>query len=369
MKIRTITCHHSFNHGAMLQAYALQAYLQSLGHDVQVIDYRPYYMPQLRINFNWVPSKFNYLILRQIYRIAKLPYLRLEQRRRNALEQFFKKYIAITDAEYRSISELKKNPPIADLYIAGSDQIWNTTFENGKDAAFYLDFGNPKRKISYAASFATETLESGTEEFVKNQLGNFDAISVRESSGLKILQELGYEGRIVVDPVFLLNKESWNQFDNADLEDERYILTYDFEKNGTNIASIAKRIAGLADCKIYSVSPFKRSYADKCFVDVSPGMFVALIKHAQCIISNSFHGTAFSMIFEQPFFVVNREDGLNVRMKDLLSLYGLTERLITLDVPDRLLMRDIYYKPVLERLQKDIEFSKSYLSEQIGLVK
>lgn len=369
MRIRTITCHHSFNHGAMLQAYALQAYLQSLGHDVQVIDYRPYYMPQLHVNFNWAPDQYNYLILRQLYRIIKLPYLKLEQRRRNALEQFFKKYISITDTEYQSISDLKENPPIADLYIAGSDQIWNTSFQNGNDAAFYLDFGEPNRRISYAASFATESLKSGTEEFVKNKLDNLDAISVRERSGLQILQELGYEGRIVVDPVFLLNKEWWNQFDNPDLESKRYVLTYDFEKNGTNIASIAKRLASLADCKVYSVSPFKRDYADKCFVDVSPDVFVSLIKHAQCVISNSFHGTAFSIIYEVPFFVVNRKDGLNTRMKDLLDHYGLTERIITLNAPDKLLMRDIYYRPVRECLMEDIEFSKSFLSEQIDLAR
>jgi hypothetical protein len=85
MIIRTITCHHSFNHGAMLQAYALLTYLQSLGHDAKVIDYRPYYMPQLNMNFNWVPPGYNYPILKQLYRIVKLPYLKLEQRRRNAL--------------------------------------------------------------------------------------------------------------------------------------------------------------------------------------------------------------------------------------------------------------------------------------------
>ena len=186
---------------------------------------------------------------------------------------------------------------------------------------------------------------------------------------MQILQELGYEGRIVVDPVFLLSKEWWDQFDNTEFEDERYVLTYDFEKNGTNIASIAKRLASLADCKVYSVSPFKRDYADKCFVDVSPDVFVSLIKHAQCVISNSFHGTAFSIIYEVPFFVVNRKDGLNTRMKDLLDHYGLTERIITLNAPDKLLMRDIYYRPVRECLMEDIEFSKSFLSEQIDLAR
>lgn len=369
MIIRTITCHHSFNHGAMLQAYALLTYLQSLGYDVKVIDYRPPYMPDLHINFNWVPSEYDYFGIKQMYRFLKLPYLRLEQKRRNALERFFNDYISITDTEYQSIDDLKSNPPEADLYIAGSDQIWNTTFKNGIDPAFYLDFGSPKRKISYAASFATSRLESGTEPFVKKQMGNLDSISVREASGKKLLNKLGYDGTIVVDPVFLLSREEWDVFDSYPQLDERYILIYDFELKDSPIETIAKRLARLADCKVYSVSPFKRRYADKCFVDVGPDVFVSLIKHAQCVISNSFHGTAFSLIYGVPFFVVNRKDGLNVRMKDLLSHYEMADRLITPDAPDGLLMSDIYYGPVQERLTRDIENSKSFLSRQIELAR
>ena len=369
MIIRTITCHHSFNHGAMLQAYALLTYLQSLGHDAKVIDYRPNHMPVLQINFNWVPSEYNYFGIKQLYRLLKLPHLKLEQKRRNALERFFNNYISITPTEYQSIDDLKNNPPEADLYIAGSDQIWNTTFKNGIDPAFSLDFGSPKRKVSYAASFATSKLKPGTEQFVKNQLSNLDSISVRESSGKVLLNELGYDGAVVVDPVFLLTREQWDVFDKSPRYNERYILIYDFEKNGSPIETIAKRLARLADCKIYSVSPFKRRYADKCFVDVGPDEFVSLIKNAQCVISNSFHGTAFSMIYGVSFFVVNRRDGLNARMKDLLNYYGLADRLITPDAPDGLLMSDIYYEPVLERLSRDIDRSKSFLSRQIELAR
>ena len=96
-------------------------------------------------------------------------------------------------------------------------------------------------------------------------------------------------------------------------------------------------------------------------------MFVSLVKNAQCVIGNSFHGAAFSMIFEKDFFVVNRKDGLNVRMQDLLNRYGLSRRLISPDVSDESLMTDIYYKPVQEKLQQDIDFSKSFLQHQIEL--
>ena len=369
MIIRTITCHHAFNHGAMLQAYALLAYLQSLGHDAKVIDYRPDYMPRLQMNFDWVPPKYDFWFIRQLYRRIKLPFLQQEQERRHALEKFFKKYIRITDTEYNAIEELRQNPPAADLYIAGSDQIWNTTFRNGLDPAFFLDFGTPKRRISYAASFATSQLAAGSEDFVKQKLSRFDAISVREASGKKILETLGYEGVVVVDPVFLLSREQWNEMDTADCEQERYILTYDFERTGNTIAQVAMRLAKLGECKIYSVSPYRRQYAHRNFVNVGPDKFVSLVKHAQCVVSNSFHGSAFAIIYGKNFLVVNRKDGLNVRMQDLLARYGLSHRLITPDAQDRLLMQDIYYAPVYERLEQDIEFSKSFLQNQIELTK
>lgn len=369
MIIRTITCHHAFNHGAMLQAYALLAYLQSLGHDATVIDYRPDYMPRLQMNFDWVPPKYDFWFIRQLYRRVKLPFLQQEQERRHALEKFFKKHIKITDTEYNAIEELRQNPPVADLYIAGSDQIWNTSFRNGQDSAFYLDFGIPKRRISYAASFATPQLAAGCEDFVKQKLSRFDAISVRETSGKKILETLGYEGVVVVDPVFLLLREQWDTMGTSDCEQERYILTYDFERGGNPIAQVAMRLAKRGECKIYSVSPYRRQYAHRNFVNVGPDKFVSLVKHAQCVVSNSFHGSAFAIIYGKNFLVVNRKDGLNVRMQDLLARYGLSHRLITPDAQDRLLMQDIYYAPVYERLEQDIEFSKSFLQNQIELTK
>ena len=369
MIIRTITCHHAFNHGAMLQAYALLAYLQSLGHDAKVIDYRPDYMPRLQMNFDWVPPKYDFWFIRQLYRRVKLPFLQQEQERRHALEKFFKKYIKITDTEYNAIEELRQNPPAADLYIAGSDQIWNTTFRNGLDPAFFLDFGTPKRRISYAASFATSQLAAGSQDFVREKLSRFDAISVREASGKKILETLGYEGSVVVDPVFLLSGNQWDTMDTSDWGQERYILTYDFERGGSPIAQVAMRLAKLGECKIYSVSPYRRQYAHRNFVNVGPDKFVSLVKHAQCVVSNSFHGSAFAIIYGRNFLVVNRKDGLNVRMQDLLARYGLSHRLITPDAQDRLLMQDIYYAPVYERLEQDIEFSKSFLQNQIELTK
>ena len=371
MIIRTITCHHRFNHGAMLQAYALAHYLRSLGHDVKVIDYSPSYSPgRAKVNFRWVPHRFDYLGVRTLYRLAKLRKNIFAQKRYDAQESFYNRYIPVTSVRYNSIDELKNDPPVADIYIAGSDQIWNTTFHNGKDAAFYLDFGKPKRKISYAASFATRDLEPGTEGFVKDKLHNFDAISVRELSGLELLNSLGFNGQFVVDPVFLLGREQWNEFDNGgEIEDGGYILTYDFEPKKSTVKRVAKRLAALYGCKIYSVTsaPSIFSYADKSYLTCGPDMFVRLIKHARCIVSNSFHGTVFSMIYGKDFFVVNRKDGLNARMQDLLSRYNLNDRLVDDRASDADLVKSIDYGQVIIKLENDINESKSFLIHQIEL--
>lgn len=372
MVIRTITCHHAFNHGAMLQAFALAHYLQSLGHEVQVIDYSPYYMPgKAKVNFKWVPNRFDYPGVRTFYQLAKYRQKRLTQRRHNAQESFYVKYIPVTSDRYNTIEDLRNNPPEADIYVAGSDQIWNTSFPNGKDEAFYLNFGSPKRKISYAASFATSELVSGTEAFVSDQLRNFDAISVREQSGMNLLKSLGFNGQLVVDPVFLLNREQWDCFDKDDDIKDEYILTYDFEPKKSAIKTIAKRLAALYGCKIYTVSsaPSVLSYADKSYLTCGPDMFVRLIKHARCVVSNSFHGTAFSMIYGKDFFVVNRKDGLNIRMQDLLNRYNLNDRLIDDKVSDESLTNSIKFDRVVNQLYDDINDSKSFLQQQIELAR
>lgn len=356
----------------MLQAYALVAYLQSLGHDAKVIDYRPPYMGTAEVDINKVSERFDYPVVKQLYRLIKrYPRLR-EQKRRLALERFFSKYMCVTGEQYSSIDELRKNPPIANLFIAGSDQIWNTTFNNGNDPAFYLDFGNPKRKISYAASFATDALASGSDVFVEKQLRNFDAISVRESSGRRLLESLGFDGIEVVDPVFLLEQKQWDLFDEGPVTQDKYILVYDFEPGKSGIKRIAKRLAAMyGGCKIYTVTPSFSyfDYADKSFMVCSPDEYVSLIKHAECVVSNSFHGTAFSMIYGKNFFVVNRKDGLNARMRDLLDHYHLSDRIIGVDAQNDILRKSIDYEKVNALLCQDIESSKSFLQHQIDLAK
>ena len=169
MKIKTITCHNVYNVGASLQAYALLTYLKGLGHEVEIIDYQPGYLSD-RHNISYVPNEKyrNNIVLKYAYLLCKIPVRLKELPKKNIFDKFHDENYTLTDKTYRNNEELKLNPPIADIYFAGSDQIWNTIFENGKDPAFYLDFA-PKESIkaSYAASFATEKVD---DKYIKTFL-------------------------------------------------------------------------------------------------------------------------------------------------------------------------------------------------------
>ena len=167
MKIATITCHNVYNYGASLQAYALQRYLSQEGHDVEIIDYKPYYLNS-RYNWRHIPAESrlypykDYVGTQCIYFLLKNRKIYKTIGRKRKFDDFRQKFLTLTDNTYTSAEELRATPPQADLYIAGSDQIWNTACENGKDAAFYLDFGSDDtRRISYAASIGDRSRIQG----------------------------------------------------------------------------------------------------------------------------------------------------------------------------------------------------------------
>lgn len=315
MKICTITCQHAYNYGARLQTYALAHYLHQQGHEVEVIDYRPEYM-RGHIDILFWPG----ISIRMWGKlILQLPDRIRAKRRQPYFDRFSKKYIPLTKHIYYSIDELRAAAPEADVYICGSDQIWNTQFRNGTDPAYYLDFGYSEvKRISYAASFATSDVEDSARAFVQTALARLDTISVREHSALAILEKLGYQGTEVVDPVFLLRRDEWCKIANQSGEGEKYVLVYDF-MNSPTIQKEAERIAHEQKLQIFNIGDRHYRYCDRNYIYAGPETFVALIKNATHVVSNSFHGTAFAMLFGVPYSVLEREDGLNVRMQYLVE--------------------------------------------------
>lgn len=365
MIIKTITCHDVYNLGASLQAYALQKYLQNEGHDVEIIDYKPNYLSGHFKLWGVYNPIFNKPIIKQLYLAAKLPGRLKALKRKKVFDQFTHQYLRLTK-RYHSNEELKADPPMADLYIAGSDQIWNTLFPNGKDPAFYLDFvPQGKKKISYAASFATKEIADGWTPFVKKMIANLDVVSVREKSSLPLLASLGRpDGVAVCDPVFLLDRDEWEKIMNKTISfNEDYILTYDFENNSI-IKEIAQNIKKEKGYKIYNVGPFKMNYADKNFVNAGPLEFLSLVNHSSFVVSNSFHATAFSLIFQKNFCVVNRKEGINERMESLLAEFKLRNHLVLNFYPE--LMNVIDYNNIQVMLDQYLEKSKNYLKKALS---
>lgn len=332
MKICTITSHDAYNYGASLQAYALMSYLQQQGYDVSIIDYKPEYTTR-RYNYMWVnpESGFHkYWMTRAVYRILKFAQRQFTLKRKKAFDKFTHEYLNLT-RKYESNDELKQDPPLADAYIVGSDQVWNSFYDAGKDPAFYLDFAPAESlRISYAASFSITSLPIESKLFARENLQKLNSIAVREEHALAILNDLGLEGTWVLDPTFLLPVELWKKMLVPFFKKEPYLLIYDFEGNKL-LKKFAIQLARQKGIKIYAINDtYPLTYADKNFGKAGPKEFITLIYHCDYFISNSFHGSVFSILFNKRFFIFPRNrHKVNSRMESLLKMFEKTELLIS----------------------------------------
>lgn len=373
MEIKTITCHNVYNYGASLQAYALQHFLQSLGHNVQIIDFLPYYH-QSRYNFRYISptSKYykicqQYPILTYAYNLLRAKYILQTWGRKKHFDNFTKHYLSLTEKRYQTSIELQNNFPKADIYIAGSDQIWNTDMDNGKEPAYFLDFGsNDTQRISYAASFGVSQIDPNLKEFMKRKLNKFNAISVREQTGVNILQKLNIKGELVLDPVFLLSKKEWQKLSTysqtySNIKDNGFILVYDF-MGDERIEQMAYKIKGKKNLPIVSINDFHpQKYADININNAGPLEFISLINKANIVISSSFHATAFSIILEKEFYVYPLKGQNNSsRMTDLLNELGISNRFYATDLKEKL-----EYNKITMILNEKIADSKNFLKSNI----
>lgn len=377
MKIKTITCHHVYNYGASLQAYALQHYLETLGHEVEIIDFNPWFHCD-RYNLFWMPKN---AIGRAAQIIKIFPFMRYvwypykaykggmfkTWGRKAAFDKFEKEYYHLTPIKYYSSEQLQKKPPRADVYVAGSDQIWNTFSENGKEPGYYLDFGKESiKRISYAASLASSTIKEEYKVFIKEKLARFNAISVREKTGAKLLADLGIDNiSVVLDPVFLLDKSEWQQLSLKGnlygLSHESYVLVYDFLGNDNDLISFVKKYAEKKSLRIVSINDFsERDYADININNAGPLEFLSLIDNAACVVASSFHATAFSVIFEKEFYTFNLKGHNNSsRMLDFLSSIGLQDRMNSEEIVDN----SIDWKKISSNLLLKLKQSKEFINQ------
>lgn len=371
LKSYTITCHHVYNYGASLQAFGLQHFLLKRGIENKIINYMPDYLAW-HYKFSWWISKrskhYNILkknfIIRLIYVVLR--YLRdlRSLSRKKSFDRFRNQFLRITRV-CKTIDDINSQIDDANLLIAGSDQIWNSfSLENGLDRAFYLDFGPDNvTKVSYAASFGVNELREKDVDFVRDMLSKFNRISVREKKGVILLNTLGFEAALVLDPVFLLNREEWDSFCNRKVSKSNYILIYAIGGITDAMRSMAEKIQKNTNNIILCIRSNKKINGFEEISDAGPDDFIGYIKNASYIISNSFHATAFSLIFRKEFYSFPYATKSSERIENLLNSMNLGERYNTKDFNKNAI---IDYATIHFKLEKMKEESIGWIDDIIN---
>ena len=362
MKIGILTFHCAHNYGAVLQCYALQETLKDMGHDVEVIDYRPEYLlaPYRIFDYHRLfPAK-----TMQLIKNLGREFLIFNRRRKR-----YKAFNDFISTRLNLSGQIQGNdiPSKYDIYIMGSDQIWNPKITKGFDPVYFGEFlfdKGEKKYISYAASMEVNSLNEDEKSFYKKSLANFDSISVRESQLAALLQPLTDKKiEFVLDPTLLADINIWNKIAESPNINVKYVLVYQVRIND-NALRIANEIAKKNGAIVINILTYCTPYLNRHKLQCeSPERFLGLIKNAFCVVTTSFHGTAFSIIFNRPFYSISI-GSYDTRVMSLLRNVGLEKRLVPKDSSPN--FSEIDYSDVNINVFKLRNKSKDFLIKAIG---
>lgn len=382
-KIAVLTFFKSGNFGGELQAYALQKKLRELGYDVEVLhQLRPTnknfkYSEKFKPIFTLTDKKSKRSkINSKISKIIKyfLAFFSKNQKvKLNKFEEFEHKHINLSKKTYCSFEDLYTHEMDYDVFIAGSDQIWNYSLSFSPEPYFLTFADDDKTKISYAASIGHSEIPDNVGRLYKKWLDSFNFISTREEQGAQLLENLlGKQVETVIDPTLLIKKEDWCRYFQIQEETgEKYLLIYTLVESKF-VFKTAIEIANKLNLKIKRILPvaWTRENYDEVenILDAGPIDFVRLFANASFVITNSFHGTAFSVNFNIPFLSVPREyKKTNSRFINLLHLTNLSDRLVYDGSPivvDEFLKADFQKSNLI--LEKERDRSLSLLLKAIN---
>lgn len=371
-EVGILTFHNATNYGACLQAFALQTKLTEMGHPADIVDYRP---AAIEDDFGIIiknqlrdacksPAKF---IKFWISTLLHLPWRVL---RENKFIRFRQKNYSLSDETYSDIDELRtdaKKMPYS-YYFFGSDQIWNPRITNGVDPVYYGAFCPENTvKASYAASTGTKQPASEEKAEIQTQLKNLNAVSVREAASAEWLSELTDKPiEISVDPTLLLSSDTWESYCKKTKVRGDYILVYVLEIN----PELSALVSSVAKEKNLPVVFFdlKNRYGCKAISKntADPFEFISYLKDAKYVITNSFHGTVFSVLFRKQFLCVPNQKN-PTRMVELLQKLGLGDRLVESRENLAVLDREIDYEAVLDKLNSLKDASQNYLESVFSI--
>lgn len=374
MKIGILTFHRALNYGAVLQVYALQATLQELGCNVEIIDYRPKCIedPYKVFNIRNFLAKNPLRIPKKV--VLETLLLNKRKRRYNRFGSFDKRCLSISSRAFTDIEDFPLN---YDCYIIGSDQIWNEDITKGFDPIYWGDFkcklGEGQRVISYAASRPVRNLDDKIKEGIRLKLRNFDTLSVREQS---LNDQLSSFSEVpittVLDPTLLKKGDFWSNISKKPKEvvSGKFILCYKVMESNV----LDEVLLSLFEATSLSVvhltqgvpmASLKKGY----YADASPEEFLWLIQNAEYVVTTSFHATVFSILFKKIFFVVpGHNAGGDSRSRALLSTVGLDNRFVSSkeDITLELLNEPIDFDRVNKILDCEREKAMSFLHKAIG---
>lgn len=381
MKIGIITIHKSPNYGACLQCYALYKYISMYVTNVEIIDlHRPIEFDDYIPSIKYVRSRKPIITWKmRIKRVLGLYKENFDANKYSisALKKFedFNSEISLSKP-YRSIDDLYANPPKYDLYITGSDQVWNPT-QNYCLEPYFLTFveNGYGKKISYASSIGINDLTIKEKSLFKKWLNSYDAISVREKQGKKLLQSfIDRDIKQVPDPTFLLSTDFWREMAIRPKCTEKYILLFSLRFSPILLKYCIK-LSKESNLKLIVLSQIQPDVKDGSYIavkDAGPKDFIGYIKHAEMVITDSFHCTVFSIILGTSNFYtyISPYNKRGSRITDLLESFNLSDHLlsVSLDEPySKLIQRKIKHDYVDQTIIENNINARNYLDPYIKI--
>lgn len=346
------------NYGSALQCYALQKYLKKRGHEVSLLrDYRANPFPIIK---RLLYIKTGTLFVKKIISLIKL-------------QGFIRKYISLSERGYISYKQLVKKCPDADCHIVGSDQIWH----DAKNFRYLTYVPDDKIKLSYAASFGVSEISKQMKEKIRPYLKRFNGISVREKSGVKIINELGYKAVHVLDPTLLLDYPEYpyerdvSHLVKSGKEDQSFIFCYFLNLQSTDDIHLEtiQKYAQKETLPVYITAPLNYDMFKDHTNLLFPGVeeWLGLYHAAKCIFTNTYHGLLFCIIFRKQFvFFCNPHSQGIERFTSILSLLGLLDRMVGPNDTDRIeyLMNDkIDYNSVYDLIGQQRLITDEYFKK------
>ncbi len=358
MKVGILTVHRAINMGAVLQCYALQETLKSLGHDVWVIDY---VQEKVERTDRPQPSREGKRRLLMGLHLRSWFYYDRNARSRRVTYERFDDFLH-SCLQLTAPCDADHIPTDFDACVVGSDQLWNSNIFGYAEPVFWGNFSRPAKSIlmAYAPSTSVRNLKTYPREWIQKSLSHFDYLSAREKSVSEYLNsefQQPTEVKTVLDPTLLARPEIWQGIECSKYKGKKYILAYAARAYTGGGEEPVKTIAK----KIWSEFGDEYSIIGISLRHDSPIDFIDKIKHASCVVSSSFHGIVFSLIFRRPLFAVKYDDEQDARYVDLLNNIGASQALVNKHSEIRMQEMDYdYIHAQLDSLRKP---SEDYLKQ------